>query len=90
MTAKDLVAEGVDAQVAADWIKVRKAKKAPLTATAWEGVKREALLAGLTPAQAVKSATENGWQGFKASWLKTDARGFFAKPQGDDWTASAQ
>ena len=72
MTFADLEAEGVDAKVARDWLKVRKAKKAPLTRTAWEGVKREAVLAGMTPAEAVKHAAEMSWQGFKAAWLKRD------------------
>lgn len=73
LTAKDLIAEGVDPKAAADWLTVRKAKKAPLTSTAWEAVKREAAAAGLTPAQAVKHAAESNWQGFKASWLQRDA-----------------
>lgn len=70
LTAKDLVVAGVEAKVARDWLKVRKAKKAPLTQTAWEGVKREAAAAGLTPAAAVKVAAENNWQGFKSSWYR--------------------
>jgi uncharacterized protein YdaU (DUF1376 family) len=69
LKASDLVAEGVDPGVARDWLVIRKAKKAPLTPTAWEGVKREAEAAGVTPAQAVKLAVEGGWQGFKAAWL---------------------
>lgn len=89
LVAKDLIAEGVDPQVAADWLKVRKAKKAPLTRTAWDGVKREADLAGMTPAQAVKSATENGWQGFKASWLQGKTGSAGQRPTGTDWTAGA-
>lgn len=70
MTAKQLIAEGVDRKVATDWLRVRKTKRAPLTQTAWDGVKREAGVAGLTVAEAVRIATENSWQGFKASWLK--------------------
>lgn len=66
---EELKAEGVDEAVGRDWLKVRKAKKAPLTETAWAAVKREAALAKMTPAQAVKMATENSWQGFKASWI---------------------
>jgi hypothetical protein len=66
----DLEAEGIDRQVARDWLEVRRAKKAPLTVTAWQAVKREAAVAGLTPAKAVAIAAERGWQGFKASWLK--------------------
>lgn len=60
-------------QVWNDWLRIRKEKRAPLTATAWEGVKREAAIAGITPAEAVRHAAESGWQGFKAAWLKRDA-----------------
>ena len=49
---------------------MRKTKKAPLTLTAWNGVKAEAEKAGMTPAQAVAMAAESGWQGFKASWAE--------------------
>jgi len=70
LTVSDLIAEGIDSKLAGDWLKVRKAKKAPLTRTAWDGVKREAAIAGLTPPEAVKIAAENSWQGFKASWLQ--------------------
>lgn len=73
VTVDQLVAEGVPKQVAADWLKVRRAKKAPLTRTAWDAVKREALAAKMTPAQAVQKAAEAGWQGFKAAWLRRDA-----------------
>ena len=68
LAAKDLVELGVDPKHAADWLKVRKAKKAPLTQTAWEGVAREARLADITAAKAVQVSAENSWQGFKASW----------------------
>lgn len=81
MTVDDLVAEGVPKQVASDWLKVRRAKKAPLTRTAWDAVKREAGQAGLTPAKAVQHAAEAGWQGFKAAWLE---RGGGTKPPGPD------
>lgn len=73
MAAKDLVADGVPEAVAVDWLRVRKAKKAPLTRTAWDGVKREAVLAGITPAEAVKVAVESNWQGFKAAWMLNTA-----------------
>lgn len=69
LTASDLIAEGVDAKHARDWLRIRRAKKAPLTGTAWEGIKREGKLAGLSPARAVQHAAEAGWQGFKADWL---------------------
>ncbi len=69
LTGQDLIAEGVEPKVAADWLLIRRAKKAPLTQTAWDGVKREAAAAGLTPGQAVKTAVESGWQVFKADWM---------------------
>lgn len=68
ISLKQLVAEGCDKQHAKDWLAVRKSKKAPLTLTAWNGVKSEAEKAGITPAQAVAISAESGWQGFKASW----------------------
>lgn len=72
LTVDDLVAEGVPEQAAVDWLVVRKAKKAPLTPTAWEAVKREAQAAGITLAEAVRFAAANNWQGFKASWWERD------------------
>lgn len=68
MTIDDLVDEGVERQHASDWLKVRRAKKAPLTPTAWAGLKAEAEKAGITPAEAVRIAAGESWQGFKAAW----------------------
>ena len=70
-----LVADGVEPQVAADWMAIRRAKRLPLTPTAWEGVKREAALAGIRPGDAVRRAVESGWAGFKASWCAAPAPG---------------
>ena len=70
LSVKDLVAEGVDPAVAEDWFRVRKAKRAPLTRTAWEAIKREAAKAKLTPGAAVRLATERNWQGFNAEWVQ--------------------
>lgn len=72
---KALLALGVKEQHAKDWLAIRKAKKAPLTLTALEGVQEEAAKARLTLPQAVKIASESGWQGFKADWLKPNQRG---------------
>lgn len=69
ITAKQLVGMGVEEQHAKDWLAIRKAKRAPLTETALDGVIREAKIAGITLAQAIKESAERGWQGFKASWL---------------------
>lgn len=79
----DLVAAGVDKQHAADWIAVRKRKKAPLTPTALAGLKREAEKAGVTLDDAVRICAERGWQSLKAEWLSEDhvARGARAEPE---------
>ena len=63
-----LLALGVDAQVAADWLAVRKAKRAALTQTALDGMVAEAHKAGISVAQAVRICAARGWQGFRASW----------------------
>ena len=72
-----MLALGVDAQVAADWLAVRKAKRAALTQTALDDVVSEAGKAGISVAQAVRICAARGWQGFRASWDWRDDR-----PQG--------
>jgi hypothetical protein len=67
---RDLEAEGVSPQAAADWIALRKAKRLPLTPTAWTDTKAEGEKAGLSPSETVERAVANNWAGFKASWLK--------------------
>ncbi|MFA7556603.1 MAG: hypothetical protein WCZ20_02265, partial [Hydrogenophaga sp.] len=56
-------------QHAEDWLKIRRAKKAPLTETALDIVKREAAKAGITLAEAIAHAASSNWAGFKAKWL---------------------
>ncbi|CAM3838862.1 hypothetical protein CADE109221_12525 [Castellaniella denitrificans] len=68
MGVRELVAEGVERKHAEDWLKVRTAKRAPLTQTAWDDVKAEAAKAGITPADAVRVSATNSWQGFRATW----------------------
>lgn len=64
-----LIAEGIDEQIASDFIAIRKAKNAPLTQTALEGIQREANKAKLTLENALRICIERNWQGFSASWL---------------------
>jgi hypothetical protein len=61
--------QGVDENLIADWMTLRRAKKLPLTETAINGVKREATKAGLLLADAITICCERGWGGFKAEWL---------------------
>lgn len=51
-----------------DFLEIRKAKRAPLTDTAMDGIRREAQKAGVTMEQAIAACCEFGWQGFNAGW----------------------
>ena len=64
----DLV-PGLDQQVAADFLAVRKSKRAPMTATALALITAEAGKAGITTAEAIAIAAGRGWQSFKAEWI---------------------
>lgn len=61
--------DGVNPQVIKDFKALRKAKKATITPTAVEGIKREAEKAGYTLERALKTCCERGWAGFKAEWV---------------------
>lgn len=61
---------GIDPQVVEDFKALRKAKKAAITETALEGIKREAEKAGYTLERALRTCCERGWVGFKADWVK--------------------
>ena len=67
--------DGVDQQVVADYLAVRKAKRAgALTDTALNGLRREAQAAGLTLQQALMVCCERNWVGFRADWFLGDQR----------------
>jgi hypothetical protein len=71
-----LVANGATEQHAADWLEVRKAKRAgSVTQSVIDGVMREATLANLSFADAIRICCERGWQGFQAAWLEPKAQG---------------
>jgi hypothetical protein len=48
---------------------MRKAKRAPLTQTALDGIQREAAKAGMGLHDALAMCCARGWQGFKADWV---------------------
>jgi hypothetical protein len=60
----------VDGQVFEDFKALRVAKRAPITKTALDGIRREADKAGLPMQAALEMACERGWAGFKAEWIK--------------------
>ncbi len=61
--------EGVSESVWADFQAIRKAKRAPLTQTALDGIQREASKAGMGLADVLALCCARGWQGFKADWV---------------------
>ena len=59
----------VPSDLALEFIAYRKAKKSPLTPTAWKGIQREAEKAGWSLTAAVEETMTRGWQSFKAEWV---------------------
>lgn len=93
VSLKTLLAEGIDRQKASDWLVLRKAKRLPLTVTAWEDTKAEGRKVNLNPAQTVAYAVASNWAGFKASWYTKDHSGNGGGRSaggGDDWTKDAR
>lgn len=68
-TARDAPPDGVSLSVWQDFLKLRKTKKAPVTDTAIEGIRREALKAGIGLSDALATCCQRGWTGFKADWV---------------------
>ncbi|TFL14199.1 DUF1376 domain-containing protein [Pusillimonas caeni] len=71
----DLVAFGVDVQVATEFLALRRRKGANLTPLALKGIQREAGKAGVTLEDALRKCVERGWQGFEAGWVTNDKAG---------------
>jgi len=66
---KDLLPD-IPEQLLNDFIQLRKQKKAPITRTAIEGIKKEAAKADLSLENALIVCCERNWQGFKAEWYQ--------------------
>ena len=79
---------GVDENVAADWMIVRKHKKASNTETAFDGIKKQIELSGLSANECIKIAVERSWQGFKAEWLLNDKNSINGNTRFKNTTAS--
>ena len=89
VSLSDLMAEGVERQHAVDWLATRKVKNLPLTQTAWEDAKAEAVKAGITPAAAVAMSAAQSWAGFKESWLHPQTGRNAPQQAGDQWAGAA-
>ena len=60
---------GLSDSVASDYLRFRRAKKAPLNATAWRAICAEVGKSGIPPDEAIAEAMAAGWTGLKADWL---------------------
>jgi hypothetical protein len=75
--------EGVKDQTWADFLDLRKRKRAPLTETALDGIIREAGKAGWTLEAALAETVTRGWQSFKADFVAEKAQPASAPPAND-------
>jgi len=75
LSVADLKTQGVDEQVATEFLAIRKRKRSPLTPLALDGIGREAGRAGMTLDAALRKCVERGWQGFEAAWVKNEGAG---------------
>lgn len=80
----ELISIGVDEQIASDWVRVRKTKKAADTKTAFNAIKKEIELSKQTPNECIKTAVEKSWAGFKAEWLKNIQPQLFGQQSASD------
>lgn len=72
--------DDVTAQTWADFSAIRKAKRAPITATAINGFRKEAQAAGISLEEALQFSVRQGYQGFKADWYRREERTQNAAP----------
>lgn len=66
--------DDVDAQVWADWLQLRKAKKAPVTPTVLGNARAEAAAARMTLEAFLRIWCARGSQGLQADWIKPHER----------------
>lgn len=72
---EDIRPDGVTDVLWNDFLKLRKAKRLPLTATALQGIVREANKAGLSVPDVILMCCERGWGSFKAEWVENKDKG---------------
>ena len=63
----------VSGETWADYLALRRAKRAPMTQTALDGLVREAEKAGITLQAVLETCCQRGWTGFKADWLRNSS-----------------
>ena len=63
-----LIVDGVSREVAEDFLALRKKKNAPLTRTAWKGIKAEIDKTTMSIDGALTLMAARGWQGLNSTW----------------------
>lgn len=74
----------LDESLIADYLAVRKAKKAGISAGIWSRLNRklESLKAfGVSPSQGLEIAIDKGWQGFEVEWVLNHLKGNAVAPR---------
>jgi uncharacterized protein YdaU (DUF1376 family) len=86
----------IPAELFAEYQAIRKSKRAaPFTERMYIAICNQAVLAGITPEQAITLCCEKGWTGFNADWVKDKSvkpmkgYGFVSDAQFNDWLESA-
>jgi len=64
---------GVSEDVWTDFVKLRRAKRSPLTKTALAAIARETEKAGWALEKGLRECCARGWIGFKADWVANDS-----------------
>ena len=71
---KSLIDLGVEEQVAEDWMKVRKTKKATNTETSFNRIKSQIEKSGKDPNECITLAVAKDWKGFEAGWMDNELK----------------
>ena len=71
---KSLIDLGVEEQVAEDWMKVRRTKKATNTETSFKQLLREIKKTNKSANECITLSVANSWKGFKASWMDNELK----------------
>lgn len=80
--------DDVDQQTWADWLSLRKAKKAPVTDTVVNGARREAETAGMALDAFLQVWCLRGSQGLQADWLRPEERRMQSRVSPDEQRSS--
>ena len=67
---KELIALGVKDNIAIDFLKVRKTKRATNTETAFKLIKKQIETSNMSANECIIMAVENSWQTFKNEWAQ--------------------